>query len=488
MDTYDWLSKRTPRSVDELRPWPTNPRLNPEETHITTSDYVEDIISENADCENFCNLIKSIAERGFIPADPIVVWQNPDNKKFYVAEGNRRILALKILRDPDKAPRSIRALVRKYSASIDLASIKKVEVSVAPSFDSAEWYINQRNNASSLQRPWSRVQRQRWIATLYEKYDGNIDQILSIADLDKPEIEGYIRILKLKDFIKIPEIKNELSLNEYVKANSDKFPITILERFFNYVEVKDRWGIEYDGIEIRVKSNKSSFHKAYIALIKRIVNEGEDQINTRFKSEDVASILNSLPVVSFDEPTLEDGAGDTIPPAGAGMPEPVPQPNPNPTPTLQPQKNDPNRNRVVLKIYKLSTSNAKLLSLFNELKEIPFRYNHSIAAVVRVFLDVAVLNYIQTEGIEDAIKTHYRCELREVILKKRLEYIKSNHLSGRPQSIVSKLLNPDNEYSLDVLNGYIHSNDTHYSSKQFINGFWDFLFPLFEKILEINED
>lgn len=60
--------------------------------------------------------------------------------------------------------------------------------------------------------------------------------------------------------------------------------------------------------------------------------------------------------------------------------------------------------------------------------------------------------------------------------------------SGKSQVIVSKLLNPENEYSLDVLNGYIHSNDTHYSGKQFLNGFWDFLFPLFEKILEINEE
>lgn len=487
MDTYDWLSKRTPRSVDELRPWPENPRLNPEETHVTTSDYVDDIIFEKADRENFCDLVKSIAERGFIPADPIVVWQNPDNKRFYVAEGNRRILALKILRDPDKAPRSIRALVRKYSALIDLASIKKVQVSVAPSFDSAEWYINQRNNTSSLQRPWSRVQQQRWIASLYEKYEGDIDQILSITNLDKSEIEGHIRILKLKDFINIPEMKNELSPNEYARANSYKFPITILERFFNYVEVKERWGIEYDGIDIKIKSNSSSFYKAYVALIKRIVNEGEDQINTRFKSDDVASILDSLPQVSFDVPSPEDKPGET-PPTGNDTPEPEPQPSPNPSPIPQPQKNDPNRSRVILKIYKLNTSNTKLLALFNELKEIPFRYNHCIAATVRVFLDVAVLNYIQTEGLEDAIKAHYRCELRDVILKKRLEYIKTHHLSGKPQSIVCKLLNPENEYSLDVLNGYIHSNDTHYSSKQFLNGFWDFLFPLFDKILEINEE
>ena len=487
MDIYDWLSKRTPRSVDELRPWPENPRLNPEETHVTTSDYVEDIISEKADRENFCDLVKSIAERGFIPADPIVVWQNPDNKKFYVAEGNRRILALKILRDPDKAPRSIRAIVRKYSALIDLASIKKVQVSVAPSFDSAEWYINQRNNTSSLQRPWSRVQQQRWIASLYEKYEGNIDQILSIPNLDKSEIEGYIRILKLKDFINIPEIKNELSPNEYARANSYKFPITILERFFNYAEVKERWGIEYDGIEIRIKSNKKSFYKAYVALIKRIVNEGEDQINTRFKSDDVATILDSLPVVSFDPPFSEDETRNILP-TEKDTPKSELRPNPTPNQNLQPQKNDPNINRVVLNIYKLNTGNAKLLALFNELKEIPFRYKNSIAATIRVFLDVAVLNYIQTEGLEDSIKTYYRCELRDVILKKRLEFIKANHLSGKSQVIVSKLLNPENEYSLDVLNGYIHSNDTHYSGKQFLNGFWDFLFPLFEKILEINEE
>lgn len=119
--------------------------------------------------------------------------------------------------------------------------------------------------------------------------------------------------------------------------------------------------------------------------------------------------------------------------------------------------------------------------MFNELKEIPFRYKNSIAATIRVFLDVAVLNYIQTEGLEDSIKTYYRCELRDVILKKRLEFIKANHLSGKSQVIVSKLLNPENEYSLDVLNGYIHSNDTHYSGKQIFEWILGFPFSIVRK-------
>lgn len=138
---------------------------------------------------------------------------------------------------------------------------------------------------------------------------------------------------------------------------------------------------EYDGIEIRIKSNKKSFYKAYVALIKRIVNEGEDQINTRFKSDDVATILDSLPVVSFDPPFSEDETRNILP-TEKDTPKSELRPNPTPNQNLQPQKNDPNRNRVVLNIYKLNTGNAKLLALFNELKEIPFRYKNSIASAL----------------------------------------------------------------------------------------------------------
>jgi hypothetical protein len=44
MKKYDWLNKKTPRSVDQLKLWPENPRLNPEESHLYLSDYAEDLI------------------------------------------------------------------------------------------------------------------------------------------------------------------------------------------------------------------------------------------------------------------------------------------------------------------------------------------------------------------------------------------------------------------------------------------------------------
>lgn len=491
MIDYNWLSKRTYRSVDTLRLWSENPRLNPEDSHIYISDFVEDLISDAGERESFCNLIKSISENGFIPSDPIVVWKNTDNEKFYVAEGNRRVLALKLLRDPNKAPKSIRGLVRKYSTAIDKNLIKKVLVSIAPSFDDVEWYINQRNNASSLQKSWSRVQQQRWIASLYEKYKGDIDKILSITSMNKSDIEAYIRILKIKDFIKIDDVKRCLTQEEYDKANSHRFPITILERFFGYSIVKERWNLEYNGTEIVIHSELSSFYKAFAELIRRILSDGDDKIDTRIKAEDAIFIIDSLPpVIKVLDDTAEQITNniinhqpDIIKTTGA---QEIGIVIDSPT-NIRPLKNNPDRNRILLPIYEITTSDTRLLELFEELKRIPLSYKNCVSAAMRIFLDLTVRNYIQSEGIEDELCKKFKCSFNNVTLHQRLSYLKDNSLTGNSKKVAERLLNSENEFSLDVLNGYVHGSSTHYLSKQFLNRFWDSMFPLFEQTLEIKE-
>ena len=49
MADYSWFNKRRQRSIDQLRPWSNNPRLNPEEQHVNLRDYIEDIIEEAGD-------------------------------------------------------------------------------------------------------------------------------------------------------------------------------------------------------------------------------------------------------------------------------------------------------------------------------------------------------------------------------------------------------------------------------------------------------
>ncbi len=490
MSNYEWLEKRRKLTVDNLRPWPENPRLNPEESRIHISDYAEDMAAESKD--DFFSLLKSIAEFGFVPADPVLVWKNEENNKYYVAEGNRRLIALKLLRDPNKAPKSIRASVRKIASSLDPESIAKIAVCVAPTFEDAEWYINQRNSTSSLQRRWSRIQQQRWVASLYEKYEGDIDKLLSITRLDNSALGEYIRILKVREFLYTDIVKAELSAEEFDKANSYKFPITILERFFASSSVREKWGVEFDGTEVKIISNTESFLTAYAKLIKRIVGSGESdeqKIDTRTITSHLDEILESLPTVNLEPQNAVVAETESSTPE---IPEET-QPDignnvvtPNPVLLM---KNNPNRLRLVLPIYILNTDSTRLDGLFYEFKHLPSqKYPNSTAASLRVFLDLSILNFIQREGLGSDMQRHYSCGLREIPLKKRIEYVKTNQLSGNPQKVAVRLLDETNVYSLDVLNGFVHSQDTHYMSRSNLNSFWDFLFPLFEFLLDIREE
>lgn len=82
----------------------------------------------------------------------------------------------------------------------------------------------------------------------------------------------------------------------------------------------------------------------------------------------------------------------------------------------------------------------------------------------------------------------YRVSLKDIALAKRIEYIKQNNISGKPQNVAGRLLDPAQQFSLDVLNGFIHSQDSHYLTRQFLNSFWDFLFPLLQVLLDIKEE
>lgn len=485
-EKYDWLEKKTPRSIEQLRLWNENPRLNPEEKHITLADFTEDFIADDNEKKHFFDLLKSIAEE-YVPADPIIVWKDPESLKFYVAEGNRRVLALKLLNDPNKAPKSIRAYVRNLAKG--RTPIDKIKVNVAPSLEDAEWYINQRNSVSTLQRPWSRIQQQRWIETLYKKYGNNIELLIAKSAMTQGELENAIRNLRFVDFIKSTEIKGLLNNKQYKEATSYKFPVTIIERFFINKQVREQWGVEFDGLEVKLR-NRSGFLKAYAELIKNIVDENPAiQIDTRTITTKIDEILKALPSVdlSVDEPyaTGKEQKSETSEKQEEAADN---EKKHKDKPFL---KGDPNRSKLVLPIYTVNTSDYRIQGIFNELKDLSVnKYKNAAAASIRIFLDLAVLNWLQTENLVNELQAFKQKNIKDITLHHRLDFVAEKLKAKKPKanSIIVRLTNSENEFSLDVLNGYQHSKDTVYLEKQFLNRFWDFLFPLFEILLEIKED
>lgn len=483
---YDWLLKKTPRSVDAMKLWPQNPRLDPDEDYSTILEFTEEVTRETSDRRDFIDLAKSFVSKGFIPADPVVVWQGND-KKYYVAEGNRRVLALKLLRNPERAPKSIRATFKKLARLIDRDSIDKIPVSVAPTFEDAEWYISQRNSMSSLQKRWYAEQQRRWIMELYNKYNGDVEVIRSKIDLSESDLQKNIRILKLKELVH--DTKDLLTPSEYDEATSIRFPITTFERFFSSSKVRELWSIEFDDYEVTINADHKTFLKAFSEVIKRILLPKGDlnRIDSRsINGEDILAVLESLPDVEDASEGSSSKDDDTTSNENPNVEtEDVPD-NEEAPPTPKP-KDDPNRNRLIHGSYNLVSDQYRLVDVFEELKKIPFSYPNSIAASIRIFLDLAVLNYIKTNNLDSELQQKYKSTLRDITLKKKLSFIKDKS-SGKIETIISQLLNPSNTYSLDVLNGYQHSADHHFIEKKHLNKFWDFLFPLFQVLVVINEE
>ena len=487
MADYSWFNKRRQRSIDQLRPWSNNPRLNPEEQHVNLRDYIEDIIEEAGDKGSFMDLIRSIATNGFIPADPIVVWKDGKNDRYYVAEGNRRVLALKLLRDPSKAPREIRGTVTRLANSWE--RIDKIYVNIAPTFEDAEWYISQRNSTSSIQQKWSRLQQMRWIESLYDKYADDPELLMQKSSMLISDIEQIIRYIRLLNLVNEEQVKNALTEAEYKAATAHTFPITIFERFFNLTKVREKWGFDFDGTKISFK-NKSGFLTAFTEVIRRIVSNKQDyKLDTRnISAGEIEALLAQLPQVDINTADpYEVGAKTDVEPEAEEQTE-----NPAPKPKPRSLKGDLNRNKLILECYHLNTTEARLNQLFGELKRLSINsYTSVSAAAVRIFLELAVLDYIQSEGLEAQMRKDFKCDFKKIILKSRLDYLsRKSRLKDNPKvcKILKDLINEKETYTLDILNGYVHSKDTEYLNKQYLNGFWYHIFPLLQATLDITEE
>jgi hypothetical protein len=99
--------------------------------------------------EDAMQILESIARNGFFPDELPVVLQ--EDGKCVVAEGNRRIAALKVLSHPEIVP-SKATHVRKLIKDTGI-SIKEIEVIEAPNRESVKHFLASKHTQDT-RRPW----------------------------------------------------------------------------------------------------------------------------------------------------------------------------------------------------------------------------------------------------------------------------------------------------------------------------------------------
>lgn len=487
-----WWEKRVLRAVDNLKLWDENPRFDVASKLVTVRDYVEELISDTNDEQNFLSLLRSIASRGFMTFDPVIVWQDKQSKSFIVAEGNRRVMALKLLRSPDKAPMSIRKTVVSLSRMIDRDDIEKIKVCVAPSYEDARWYILQRHSVASNQVRWQRLQQQRFIINVYDSVGQDINETIRVTGFKRSAIIEALRYVQIRDMATRQEVTTYLTPEERAQVYSHRINMTVLERWFGNGQVREAWHIEFNENGVSINANLPSFYAAYAKFLKLMLSKDNDLgyiVNTRTIDSKFQEIFDSLPKVVSEQESGMPYVPVEMPPKPDETSRALSDDKPSkqtPEPVL---KGNPKRRQLTDKFHEVTTKSYKLKALFKELQKLPtYNYPNVAAASIRILLDLAVDDFISSNELKSEMSTRFKKGYHEITLSQKLATLRGEFIDDREANkVIDQLLNVSNDHSLNTLNEYIHGSKVHKVEPQFLNRFWDMLSPLFGVLINLKE-
>jgi hypothetical protein len=159
-----------------------NPRHNPVETE-------ERAIAQLCEKEEVYPLARDIVKHGLNPLErfalvPLGADKGGKNSNYSSAEGNRRICALKLLNDPERAPANLRKAFQKLVDDWG-SPIKSVHAAVFDEYEDARIWLDRTHNG-----PQGGIGRRQWNADQKQRFDGGAknraaQQLLDYAEQEK---------------------------------------------------------------------------------------------------------------------------------------------------------------------------------------------------------------------------------------------------------------------------------------------------------------
>jgi hypothetical protein len=203
-------------SIDDLIFDPENPRL-PQSLRKRKGEktYENEVIEWMMQYENIIELMGSIAEKGYFPAEPLLVVKSGD--KFEVIEGNRRLTAVKILNNPEltvKRKNAIQEII--VEAKVDIPN--QIPSLIFDSRDVVIAYLGYRHITGV--QSWDSLAKARYLKQLLATLPDTPlnEQCRSLAKIIGSKT-NYVKLLLIgvdiyenieeNDFFDIPELSDE---------------------------------------------------------------------------------------------------------------------------------------------------------------------------------------------------------------------------------------------------------------------------------------
>lgn len=476
MATDNWQSKNF--SVTNLHLDAKNPRLGREVSTRAPREIIQYLFEH----DKAIDVAQSIASRGYFPNEPLLVIN--ENGRLVVVEGNRRLAALKALREPGLLEGNLVRQMERLSRRItNLDAIAKVPVIVAPSRRATDRQIAGRHIGTPV-LAWQAENRASFILDkLDEGYDNQelLDELgFSLADIQKA-----------RQTRAIADMARSLDLPEELKAKLDNPRaklFTTIERIFESSVGRDFLKVEPDAEHgIRGTTTKGEFIRGFAKLVTDVAL-GKQSSRTLNTNDDIRKYFSSWR--ADDLPANRRGSfvpADVI--KGKSVASAARKAEPSAT-TKKPTQVS---KTVLPRDFKVRFGNDRLVDIRRELTKLKREeYPNAGAVLLRVFFELAVMNYLERSGeltkIIEKLGGKGKLPYGKPTMKQlvpEITRIAKEHLTKEQATKVEKAIRYDAAapFTLSDLHAFVHQSSDLPSDRD-IWQFWLRTEPLFRMMLE----
>ncbi len=395
---------------------------------------MQSIISEQK--SKLINLAESIAEKGFSPIDRCLVMRSPHRAGHYIVlEGNRRVLAAKLLKGPAlvanlEMPESHKRRLLKAGQKFDPKSIEPVdcfEIKDRP--EGVEW-IRQRHSGED---------------------DGR--GIVGWNAIAVARFKGRDAALQAMDFVGAHADLTE----EQADLLAGKFPISTLDRLLSTPDVRRSIGFEIVNGKLQTELPPEEALKPLRRLIIDLAEKRVTVTDLKSKEQQLEYIRNLKPV---DKPNLTKRTG--VLSAIEGMKETDFKAKPSSAAGKAKRRQPLARTSVVPKSCKLNITNAKIEKIYGELKFLQLlKHVHAISVLLRVFLEMSVDEYLVNKASSTLTFTRNGHTAEKKLAAKVQEVVNHMVANGADRKdfkgVLAALTDEHHPFSIDTLHAYIHN-------------------------------
>lgn len=442
-------------SINDLLLDTHNPRVEPA---TKQREQMQKLLDDQED--RIANLADDIVENGISPIDlALVMPSKVENDKFIALEGNRRLLALKILANPHMlgdltVPDGRRKKLEKLAARFKENPVKSIVCYEVESREKARHWLQLRHMGES---EGSGVVGWSGVATA--RFRG-----------EDPALQAIEFLIK----------SGQLSSDELAVISSMRFPITTLRRLLETRGVKD-----FLGVEVKEEKLFSGLPAdELIKPLKRIaldLGRGDVTVTDLKLKDQQLAYINKFPPT--DRPNLKK-AGSMRPVQDITVGEFGKKEGGK---ERKKRNVTPDRLNVVPRQHRCPIVDSKANEIYHELRRLRVEDTpHACAVLIRVFLELSTDRYSEKVGLPLTIERNGR-KVDKPLAKKvedAIDHLVASGKKGAFFSLRRDIHQAHSPLSAKLLNAYVHNEFTKPSPRDLRNA-WDHAQPFFDKVWEI---